>query len=199
MKGAPKQAEKVGCGSTITLLRAGHLRGEAREEMIDGLRRGQLGDGRQHAEGIGGQHHDVPGMAGLARGRGIGDEGEGIGGPRVLGQPVVVEIEPAGDRVDRHILQHRAEALGRGVDLRLGLRGQLDGLGVAAALEIEHAVIAPAMLVVADQHAIGRCGERRLAGAGEAEEDRRIAVGADVRGAMHRHHATARAAHNSGR
>ena len=50
-----------------------------------------------------------------------------------------------------HVLEHRAEASRRRVDLRLGLGGEADHLRVAAALEVEDAVVAPAMLVVADQ------------------------------------------------
>src|SRR5436305_6296972 len=46
-----------------------------------------------------------------------------------------------------------------------------------------------AMLVVADQRAAGIGGERGLAGARQAEEDRSIAVRADVRRAVHRHDA----------
>src|SRR3546814_4031921 len=59
-------------------------------------------------------------------------------------------------------------------------------LGVTAALEIEDRGVRPAMLVVADQRArrVGRQG--RLAGAAEAEEDRRVAVRTDVRRAVHR-------------
>ena len=79
--------------------------------------------------------------------------------------------------VEHHVLQHRAEALAGGVDLRLGFLRQLDALGVAAAFEIEDAVLAPAVLVVADQRAVRVGGERGLAGAGEAEEDRAVAVG----------------------
>ena len=90
-------------------------------------------------------------------------------------------------RIERHVLHHRAEALGRRIDLRLGLARELDRLGVAAALEIEHAALAPAMLVVADEGAVRIGRERRLAGAGEAEEDRRVAVAAGVGRAMHRH------------
>ena len=43
------------------------------------------------------------------------------------------------------------------------------------------------MLVVADQRAMRIGGERGFAGAGEAEEDRRVAVLADIGRAMHRH------------
>ena len=45
------------------------------------------------------------------------------------------------------------------------------------------------MLVVADERAVGIRRQRRLAGSAEAEEDRSIALRADVRGAMHRHDA----------
>ena len=90
-------------------------------------------------------------------------------------------------RVQRHVLHHGAESFGRRIDLGLRLARQLDRLGVAAALEIEDSVAAPPVLVIADQRAVRIGGERRLAGAGEAEEDRRIAVLADVGRAMHRH------------
>ena len=57
---------------------------------------------------------------------------------------------------------------------------QADGLGVAAALEVEDAVVAPAVLVVADEDPLGIGRERRLARARQAEEDRHVAVRADV-------------------
>ncbi len=98
-----------------------------------------------------------------------------IGAARVFGQTAVVEVRNA-VVVEHDVFQHRAEAPRRGEDLRLGLGRQPDRLGVAAAFEIEDAVRSPAMLVVADQRArrIGR--KRRLAGARQAEEHRRVAV-----------------------
>ena len=100
-----------------------------------------------------------------------------------------MQVELAGDGIDRDVLQHRAPHFRGGVDLRLGLLRQLDDLGVAAALEIEDAVRRPAMFIVADEGArrIGR--ERGLAGAGQAEEHGAVAIGSDIGGAMHRHHA----------
>src|SRR5450759_2178238 len=47
------------------------------------------------------------------------------------------------------------------------------------------------MLVVADETAIGRRRERRLAGSRKAEEQRRVARLPDIRRAMHREHALA--------
>ena len=48
------------------------------------------------------------------------------------------------------------------------------------------------MLVVADEAALGVGGKRGLARAGEAEEDGHVAGFADVRRAVHRHHAALR-------
>ena len=117
---------------------------------------------------------------------GIGDEVERIAGAGVLGQAVIVDIGHPAHRVEHDILQHRAKAGDRRVDLGLGGRRQVDHLGVAAALEIEDARRAPAMLVIADEGARGIGRERRLAGAGEAEEDRAVALRADIGRAMHR-------------
>ena len=126
----------------------------------------------------------MPGAAGARR---VRDEVERIGRAGVLGLGRIVVIGDARDRIERHVLQHRAEAVGGVPDLRLGFARELDGLGVAAALEIEDAVRAPAVLVVADQRAVRIGRERGLAGAGQAEEQRAIAVRADIGRAMHRH------------
>ena len=66
------------------------------------------------------------------------------------------------------------------------LLGQIDALGVAASLDVEDAVIGPAVLVVADELPpdIGRQG--RLAGSREAEEERDLAARPLVGAAVHR-------------
>ncbi len=68
---------------------------------------------------------------------------------------------------------------------------QVDGLGVAAALEVEDAAIRPAVFVIADQRAVGACRKGGLAGAGKPEEHRGINRVSDgvVGAAMHGHHA----------
>ena len=76
---------------------------------------------------------------------------ERIGGAGVFGQRQIVEVGLAARLVEHDILEHRAEALGRGEDLGLGGGAEVGGLGVAAALDIGDAVAAPQMLVVADQ------------------------------------------------
>ncbi len=76
--------------------------------------------------------------------------------------------------LEHHVFQHGAEAQ-RLENVRLALRREVDGLGVAAAFDVEDAVVAPAVLVVADQVALRVGGERRLARAAQAEEQRRRA------------------------
>ena len=124
--------------------------------------------------------------------RGIRNEFERIRGTGIFGLRVVVEVADARLGIEHHVFQHGAEAERRRVDLRLGLRRQLDALGVAAAFEIEHALRAPAVLVVADQRAVGIGRQRRLAGAGQPEEQRDVAGRSDIGGAVHRHHALGR-------
>src|SRR3546814_8469131 len=80
---------------------------------------------------------------------------------------IVGEVEPAGDGIDHHILQHRAEALGGGVDLGLRLGREADHLGITAALEVEDRGIRPAMLVVSDERAAGVGRQGSLAGRSE--------------------------------
>ena len=93
--------------------------------------------------------------------------------------------------LDHHILEDRAEP-DRAEDLGLRVGLQADALGVAAALDVEDAVVAPAVLVVADERPVRLRRERCLAGAAEAEEERHVAVVADVAAAVQREHAALR-------
>ena len=111
--------------------------------MIHRLRRRELGDRRHHAIGVGGEEDDVLRMPGAAGARGVRDEFERIGRARVLGLGAVVVVGNARLRIEHHVLQHGAEAVGGVPDHRLGFLRELDGLGVAAALEIEDAVRDP--------------------------------------------------------
>ena len=120
------------------------------------------------------------------------DELDRVGDAGVLGLAAVVVVGVR--RVVEHgVLEHGAEADGV-PDLRLALPGELDALGVAAALDVEDAVVGPAVLVVADEIPVGVGGERGLAGAGEAEEDRDVRgiLAIDVGRTMHREDAHVR-------
>ena len=160
--------------------------------MVHRLVGRQPGDRGHDPEGVGRKEDDVFRVPARATRLEIGDVVDRVAGAGVLGDPVGVEVHGARGRVEHHVLEHGAEPLGGAVDLRLGLLPKPDHLGVAATFEVEHSAVAPAMLVVADEAAGRIGGERRLAGAGEPEEHRRIAVGADVGGAVHGHDALGR-------
>ena len=116
-----------------------------------------------------------------------------VRGAGVLGLRVVVQVEDAA-LVRDDVLEHRAERVRGLVDLGLRIGGEPDHLRVAAALEVEDAGVAPAVLVVADEVALGIGRERRLAGPGKPEEDRHAAVVVHVGRAVHREDAFERKA-----
>jgi len=75
------------------------------------------------------------------------------------GDSLAVKVDLAGVLIKDHVLQHRAEADGI-IDLRLRSLLEANALSVAAALNVEHAVIAPAVLVISNQ------GPGRVSGKG---------------------------------
>src|SRR5439155_7752752 len=95
---------------------------------------------------------------------GVADVRDGIRSARVLCHAIVVEIESSRLRIDRHVLEDRAEPSRRRVDLRLRLGGQSNRFRVTAAFEVEHPAVAPPMLIVANEPALGIARERRLTG-----------------------------------
>ena len=89
-------------------------RAVAAEEVIHRLLGRQPADRRQHAEGVGGICDDVLGRAGDALWLAL-NEVQRIAGARVLGVPRC-RGRAGRSADDDHVLQHRAEALGGGVD-----------------------------------------------------------------------------------
>src|SRR5438445_12320515 len=118
---------------------------------------------------------------------GILDEVDGIGGPGVFGLAVVVVVGDARLGIEGYVLEYAAEAQGV-PDLGLVLFGELDAFGVASALEVEDAVGAPAVFVVADEIAGRIGGERGFSGSGKSEEQGAHAIVADIGRAVHREH-----------
>src|ERR1035437_8463602 len=64
---------------------------------------------------------------------------ERIGAAGVFREGVVVEVEAARLRIDRHVFHDGAEPARTGVNLRFGLGGEANDLGVTAVLEVEDA------------------------------------------------------------
>ena len=165
---------------------AGQLGGVARQEVVHRLVGCEARDGRQDAVGVGRQQHDRGRRAGALLWHGARDRADGIRHARVLGDRLVGEVDLACNRIEHNVLDDRAEHFCRRVDLGLGLGGQVDRLGVAATFDVEDAIVGPAVLVVADQGALGIGRECRLAGAGKAEEDGDATIVGDVGRAVHR-------------
>ena len=80
---------------------------------------------------------------------------ERISCARVLSLRVVVQVNSAGSALEADVFQDRAEATGGMVNLRFGLRRKANHLGVAAALKVEHTLVAPAVFIIADKRAGG--------------------------------------------
>ena len=151
-------------------LGAGQLGGEAGQEVVLGLLGGQDADRGQNAERISRQEDDVLGGRGRRdRANDVLDVVDGVGHTGVLGDGLVSEVDLA-LAVNGNVLQ-QSVALDGVVDIRLRVLIQVDDLGVAAALEVEDAVVVPAVLVIADEQTLGVGGQGGLAGAGQTEED----------------------------
>ena len=167
-------------------LGTGEFGGEAAQEVVFGLLRSQDAHRRQHAEGIGAQEDHLLGGRALAfRTDDLLDVIDRVADAGVLGDFLVGEVDLA-LLVDGYVLEERV-AVDGAVDVGLCLLVEVDDLGVAAAFEVEDALVVPAVLVVADQQAFRVGGEGGLAGAGETEEDGGVlALHIRVRGAVHR-------------
>ena len=106
-----------------------------------------------------------------------------VGDAGVLGLGVAVEVDDT-VVVGHHVLE-QGVALDCAEDLRLILGREIDALGVAPSLEVEDAVVVPAVLVVTDELAGGVGRKGGLAGSGEAEEQADVSALADVGAAVH--------------
>lgn len=165
-----------GLGFGDTILGAGHLGGVARDKVEHGLGAVELGDGWQHAAGVTGKENDVGGCRGRQAGDlGVGNVLNGVRTAGVLGQCGIVIVDYAGLGVKDNVLQDRAKA-DSAENIWLLLRRQADALCVAAALNVEYTLVAPAVLVVTDERTVGVGRQGRLAGARKAKEESDIAV-----------------------
>ncbi|KAF5214868.1 hypothetical protein ECC02_012483 [Trypanosoma cruzi] len=165
-------------------LNAWDVRGVAHHEPEHRLRARQSSHGRHHAKGVVRQENDVLRMASNGLAQRALDVAQRVSNARVLADRLIVEVDLPRSLVQHAVLRHSTEAHGV-VDVLLRLRVQADCLGVAAALNVEHATVRPHVLVVADQVAVGVCRQRRLSGPAQSKEDRHIALLAHIRARVH--------------
>ena len=172
-------------------LGTGHFGRVAADEVVHRLFGRQAGHRRQHTEGIVGQKDDIARVAAHAGNLGVLDELDGVGGAGVLRDGGVGVVHLARFRIVDDVFEHGSEP-DRVVDLRLAFGRKVDHLGVAAPLDVEDALVRPAVLVVADQAALGIGRKRRFACARQPEEQRHVAVRSFVGRAVHREHTAQR-------
>ena len=166
-------------------LRAGELCGKSGEEVVLRLLGREYGNGRKNAERISRKEDDI--LSRGSRGNGANyllDVIDRVGNAGVLRNALVVEVDLA-VFVERDVFKKRV-ASDSVVDIGLGVLIEVDDLSIAAALEVEHAVVVPAVLIVADKKTLGIGGKGGLTGTGQTEEYSGVlAVHIRVRGAVH--------------
>mmetsp|Transcript_5492 Transcript_5492/g.9933 ORF Transcript_5492/g.9933 Transcript_5492/m.9933 type:complete len:483 (+) Transcript_5492:1383-2831(+) len=183
-EGRPEAGREVGGRLGDAALGSGDLTGVAGDELVKGLAGGQLGNGGEDSVGVAGEENAVLGVGGLLFLEVPGDVKDGVRDAAVL-RLACVEVVGNAVVLDGDVLEHRVGGDGA-VDLGLSLLREVDGLGVAASLEVEDAVLVPAVLVVADEGAVRVGGEGGLSGSGEAEEEGGVTVLTDIGRAVHR-------------
>src|SRR6476661_3638116 len=107
-----------------------------------------------------------------------------IGHTCIFGQRAISVIGFAGLLIQNNVFTDRTETH-RIIDLRLMFPGEVDTLGITAALEIEDTIISPTMLIITDQAPIWVSGKARLAGTRKAKEESDITLRTDVRRTVH--------------
>jgi hypothetical protein len=173
-----------GLGLGDTLFGTGHLGGVTRDKVVHGLLGAELGDGREDTTGVACEEDDVGRVAaGNAGDLGVLDVLDGVCAASVLGEGGIIVVDNSGGGIENDVLEDGTELDGV-EDIRLLLGGETNALGVAAALNVEDAGVAPAVLVVTDQGTLGVGREGCLASAGETEENGNVSVLALVGGGV---------------
>ena len=171
-------------------LGASHSRRVAGEEVVHRLLTRQTAHRRQHSRSIAGEKDQMPRVPRHAGHPRVWYALDWIGRTGIFCNRAGLKIDDTTHRVVDNVFQHGSKA-NRRMDFRLLVRREMNALGIAAAFDIEHASISPAMLIIADQPTQGIGRKRCLAGAGQTKKQRDIsrlpaAGNAFVRGAMHR-------------
>ena len=129
----------------------------------------QSGDWRKYAERISCQEDNNLRNSSLSRNLSIVNVGDRVAHTGILRDRVIIIIRLSCFRIQNYVLHLASETDGI-VNLRLILRIQIDALCIAAALEVEYAVVRPAVLVVTDELSSRIGGESCLSCSGETEE-----------------------------
>ena len=157
-EGLAEASAEGGSGLGDAALGTSQLSGEAGEEVVLGLLGSEDADGRQHAESIGREEDNIVGSGSGAHGADdLLDVLDGIRDAGVLGNALISEVDFAVG-IDGNVLEESVAADGV-VDVGFGVFVEVDNLGIAAALEVEDALVVPAVLIVANEEAFGIGGK----------------------------------------
>ena len=158
------------CDSTLGSCK---LCSKSGQEVVLGLLRCQNGYRRKYAERVCGQEDYIlsvrTGRNYIYILRDLLDVVDRVRYTGILCNALISEINLA-FCIQSYILQ-QSVFLDCIVDIRLRVLIQVDNLCIAAALEVEYAVVVPAVLVVADQKTLRVCGKGGLTSSGKSEED----------------------------
>ena len=183
-EGLSEAGRESGLGLGDTILSTSHLGGVTRDEVEHGLLSGELGDGGKYATGVAGEEDDVGWVVVSKAGHlGVGDVLDGVRAAGVFREGGIVVVNDTGLGVEDNVLEDGTEADGV-ENIRLLLSGETNALGVAASLNVEHALVGPAVLVVTNEGTLGVGGEGGLASSGKTEEDGHITARALVGGGV---------------
>src|SRR3954447_12884710 len=138
--------------------------------MIHRMRRREPADRRQHAERIAREENDVVRMTRYTGDLRVLNELDGIRSTSVFRDARVGIINVAISS-EHDVLEDSAEAK-RLKDVRLVFWCEIDRFRVAAAFDVEDAVISPNMFVVADKMTFRIGRQRRFSCAAETEKQR---------------------------
>lgn len=138
-----------------TVLGSRGLGGVTSQEVVVGLFRGQLGDGRQDTEGITTQHDDVARLSlSDTWDLGVGNVFDGVGASGVFRNRDIVVIGNSVGRVVNNVLEDGSVSDGV-EDFGLLFGRQVNGLGVTTTFNVEDTSVGPDVLVITDQQTLG--------------------------------------------
>lgn len=131
-----------------------NLRGVTSQEVVAGLFRGELADGRKHTESITGQHDDVSGLlVNNARDLSVGNVFDRVSATSILSDADVIVIWNARHGVIDDVLEDATVANGV-VDIRFLLCGEVNALGVASTFDVEDTSVGPDVLIVTNEETV---------------------------------------------
>lgn len=136
-EGSTVTSREDGGGFRDTVFGTGGLGGVTGQEVVVGLFRGQLGDGRQDTESVATEHDNVAGLSfSDTRDLGVRDVFDGVGASSVFGDGDIVVIWHSVGGVVDDVLED-GTVTDSVEDLGLLLGGQVDGLGVTTTFNVE--------------------------------------------------------------